>query len=718
MTIGCLMESSFVHMSRRTVGNVNVYHCTCTLFATLLQLATLDEQPDTEIESINIKCCHIRYFKEIIEPDYPIYFSTEFFTSPTKSQKSIMLYLAALQKPVILLLSSLRTKQFSVVPNSSQDCKFVNVSRNRVSCKSGECSAIYSFSTRKVIYLSETSNVCLHLQAMKDHKNLWMNVNDIEEDIEDEDEEAFIDNEEDENDLEDTYQPETTQIANKEDFPSLSEHRPKEEDDQALQRAIKKRLAVFDGAEGVVRDTKGYLTGNNPLVLFPPVLEDGCVCGAGYSDDDHTNGVLTDVKNRTVVYLTNGPARFEVFGRNCLAGNADCQVQYGGSSDSLHFLLQEMRLAGIFQEQHDAIIRKCRDHLAYTSKKALGQLNQTLEFEEELNRNTLLIETVSHQCSDIMRRFVCNEYPESIQKKLAVIFKFLSTNHSLSSLIPFRYTDLLDSILLELKKSTQNHRINLISDFSPEIRDTLYVALPYEQIQRIREKNKEPAPAVRQPSSYNPERYGAAYYFTASGEKLRDIPIYTMNESAHSKNYDDLPTRSNEHCNKIYPEISRRGTTYLSLWFEPKHFGHCNGFHIIPGSEGRKDPFSSAYSYLEYAPEEVFYDCSCQFDMFEKYCLNREPGFWENTRFWHDLFHGYSHKGPFCYKSQRICQLQGLNTEICEQFNSFIQKIKYSSRSMSLGKFCFYLQYMIHQWCEMKRSSFEQRCDIAAAYLA
>lgn len=854
MTTGCLMESSFVHMTRRNVGNVNVYHCTCTLFATLLQLATLDEQPDTEIDSINIKCCHIRYFKEIIEPDYPIYFSTEVFTSPTKSQKSIMLSLAALQKPVILLLSSLRTKKFSVVPNSSEDCKFVNVSRNRVSCQSGECSAIYSFSTRKVIYLCETSNVCPHLQAMKDHKNLWMNGNDIEEDIEDEDEEAFIDNEEDENDLEDTFQPETTQTKRTNffnpatglwDFPSLSEHRPKEEDDPALQRAIKKRLAVFDGAEGVVRDTKGYLTGNNPLVLFPPVLEDGCLCGAGYSDDDHPNGALTEVKYRTVVYLTNGPARFEVLGRNCLAANAECQVQYGGSSDSLHFLSKETAAGdeigwdfvdhalnthvtfsayckimskkyrrnflnsakfmspqtfiawwfswsskfktdfrkpcsickynpkflacdgtkiGISfknadtdpiekptstekidpchrrndrcflnfnsEEQPDAIIRKCRDHLAYTSKKALGQLNLTLEFEEELIRNTLLIETVSGQCSNIMRKFVCNEYHESVQKKLAVIFKFLSTNHSLSSLIPFRYTDLLDSILLELRTSTQNHRINLISDFSPEIRDTLYAALPYEQsfsdvislfqylvlrIQRIREKNKDPAPAVRQPSTYNPERYGAAYYFTPSGEKLRDIPIYTMNENAHSKNYDDPPTRSDEQCNKIYPEVSRRGTTYLFLWFDPKHYGHCYGFHIIPGSEGRKDPFSSAYSYLEHAPEEVFYDFSCQF---EEYCLNREPGFWENTRFWHDLFHGYSHKCPFCYKSQRICPLQGLNTEICEQFNSFIQKIKYSARSMSLGKFCFYLQYMIHQWCEMKRSSFEQRCDIAAAYLA
>ncbi|CAC5416319.1 unnamed protein product [Mytilus coruscus] len=129
-------------------------------------------------------------------------------------------------------------------------------------------------------------------------------------------------------------------------------------------------------------------------------------------------------------------------------------------------------------------------------------------------------------------------------------------------------------------------------------------------IQRIKEKNKGPAPEVRQPSSYNPERYGAAYYFTPSGEKLRHIQIYTMNESAHSKNYDYLPTRSDEQCNKIYPEVSRRG------------------------SEGRTDSFSTAYSYLEHSQEDVFYDISCQF---EEYCLNREPGFGENTRFWHDI---------------------------------------------------------------------------------
>jgi len=35
----------------------------------------------------------------------------------------------------------------------------------------------------------------------------------------------------------------------------------------------------------------------------------------------------------------------------------------------------------------------------------------------------------------------------------------------------------------------------------------------------------------------------------------------------------------------------------LFLWFCPAH-GHCYGFHVIPGSEGRKDPANSLYTFL------------------------------------------------------------------------------------------------------------------------
>ena len=61
----------------------------------------------------------------------------------------------------------------------------------------------------------------------------------------------------------------------------------------------------------------------------------------------------------------------------------------------------------------------------------------------------------------------------------------------------------------------------------------------------------------------------------------------------------------------------------MFLWFCPMH-GHCYGFHIIEGAEGRKDAFDSAYKYMEEAPEELYYDYSFSLN---EYCLNREPAF-------------------------------------------------------------------------------------------
>jgi len=37
-------------------------------------------------------------------------------------------------------------------------------------------------------------------------------------------------------------------------------------------------------------------------------------------------------------------------------------------------------------------------------------------------------------------------------------------------------------------------------------------------------------------------------------------------------------------------------TYFVFLWFCPAH-GHCYGFHVIVGSDGRKDPANSLYAY-------------------------------------------------------------------------------------------------------------------------
>ena len=93
---------------------------------------------------------------------------------------------------------------------------------------------------------------------------------------------------------------------------------------------------------------------------------------------------------------------------------------------------------------------------------------------------------------------------------------------------------------------------------------------------------------------------------------------------------------------------------------------------LITMREGRKDPFASALLYMETPPNEVLYDFSCQL---EEYALNREPMFWRGCKFYHDIFHGFSHKCPFVYMSCQVLSLDvGINSEICEQFNSYNQK--------------------------------------------
>ena len=164
-------------------------------------------------------------------------------------------------------------------------------------------------------------------------------------------------------------------------------------------------------------------------------------------------------------------------------------------------------------------------------------------------------------------------------------------------------------------------------------------------------------------------------------------------------------------CSKNYPIVGKKGTTYLFLWFCPLH-GHCFGYHMIPIAEGRKDPSASLYLFKENAPEIVMYDFSCQLD---EYVRNRESGFYSKTRFFHDIFHGYSHKCGSTFESNRLQGLNEVNTSICEQFNSFLQCIKKSSKLMTQVHYNFYVQFFIHLWNLKKEKSFKEKVDIKSA---
>ena len=148
---------------------------------------------------------------------------------------------------------------------------------------------------------------------------------------------------------------------------------------------------------------------------------------------------------------------------------------------------------------------------------------------------------------------------------------------------------------------------------------------------------------VQEPSEivgcYNPEK-GAVYYFTPHGNQVRKQPVYSIGEA--KKNYDDVPS-VDEICNKKFLSVSYGGFGYMFLWFCPIH-GHCYGFCLIAGWEGRKDPFSSLFKFLPSMHTDIFYDFACQLS---EYCLNREPQYFLHTRFWHDLFHGITNAANF-----------------------------------------------------------------------
>lgn len=175
------------------------------------------------------------------------------------------------------------------------------------------------------------------------------------------------------------------------------------------------------------------------------------------------------------------------------------------------------------------------------------------------------------------------------------------------------------------------------------------------------------------------------------------------------KNY-DLP-EVDEACRKMYPKVSFGGFGYMFLWFCPIH-GHSYGFHLIEGGEGRKDPFHSLTKYCKEAPEHIFYDFACQLS---EYCLNREPKFFCCTRFWHDLFHGIPHKCGNNFKSRRISGLEGINTEICEQINSFLQCIKYTASHLSQPHFMFFVQFFLYLSNKKKTETFRKQAGFAVA---
>ena len=334
---------------------------------------------------------------------------------------------------------------------------------------------------------------------------------------------------------------------------------------------------------------------------------------------------------------------------------------------------------------------------------------------EELTPDDIvtIINTVNHddRCSDLILGFIHKLFPEPLQDAVATFLQLLLRDAPISSVV---YV----AKLKDIKEVMENINVDFsildrLTDIKPAMRNLLTTSRDTEFLHDVCQfilylcfvvedtHNNDPdfVDPMPMPNTYDPET-GVAYYFTPHGNQVRSLPKYFKDKVDRESDVSTFTSKktSEDTCTKNYTATTQQGWSHLFLWFCPIH-GHCYGFHIIKGSEGRKDAFSSAVKYMNKAPRELYYDFSCSLS---EYSLNREPSFFSHTRFWFDIFHSFNHRCGDNHKCADVPGLMHTNTSICEQFNSYLKNIKYIATHLTQSHFCFIMQLLIHRWNEHK----------------
>lgn len=134
--------------------------------------------------------------------------------------------------------------------------------------------------------------------------------------------------------------------------------------------------------------------------------------------------------------------------------------------------------------------------------------------------------------------------------------------------------------------------------------------------------------------------------------------------------------------------------------------GVCLAFFILPNAEGRDEAYSFIVSYFVLAPEIIIYDFGCSL---EEYCLNRSPDFFKNTRNFIDRFHMPNHKAcADSYNLSNYMHLDFVNSEVAEQCNSVLQKVKPRLSQMSQVSFMLTMRLVLEAWNERKLQKIER----------
>ncbi|XP_066924458.1 uncharacterized protein [Clytia hemisphaerica] len=352
-------------------------------------------------------------------------------------------------------------------------------------------------------------------------------------------------------------------------------------------------------------------------------------------------------------------------------------------------------------EQYKNRLRTIRDSRNYLKTWTSNSTEDKLTPLEHLDCRKQLLSVLPQKVKPFFSRYI-NQQMSIVQLKAAKrVMHLLSFDAPVRAFLPKQLVPIMETMVMEkhartgLLRECQKFNIalsNLLAAFNDRFLDSDVLSLIEYLLERVRSVPEPDIPPCEVIPN-DPSKSGRFYYFRKDGAQIRKNRNF---EIGKGKIHDDEPTTSS--CSKRYPIVAPRGTSFLFLWFCPAH-GFCYGGHIVNGSEGRKDAACSLFQFLETAPEGLFYDFACGF---EEYSLNRESGYFSNTRFFHDLFHRYGHNCSPMYSTKSLIGMT-YNTSICEQFNSFLQCVKASCKHMSQEHFVFYVKFFIDIWNTKKK---------------
>lgn len=123
-----------------------------------------------------------------------------------------------------------------------------------------------------------------------------------------------------------------------------------------------------------------------------------------------------------------------------------------------------------------------------------------------------------------------------------------------------------------------------------------------------------------------------------------------------------------------------------------KH-GICYGFQLMESNESPNVPFTFLRTRFKRAPRTVVYDNACNL---HSYCLNRDQGFFQATLFVVDNMHWGNHTScSKVYHAKVHPRLQGVNTQMVEQNNSKLRKLKSQLSYMNHCNFMNHLKFFL-----------------------